>query len=155
EQGDRHLLDTGVVFLDRVVEEAATGRDLVLEVGQFSRQLLEIGVGLQIPIGLRQRDQPAERATQLVFGGRNLCRSLRRHRTVAGFYHLIERAAFVRGVALHGLDQIGNQVVALLELHVDIGKGLADALTERNQSIIRAEREENENTEDADNDPAR
>jgi hypothetical protein len=61
----------------------------------------------------------------------------------------------VRGVALHGLDQIRNQVVALLELHVNVGKGLSDALTERNQPIIRADREENENNEDADNDPAR
>src|SRR5258705_10663552 len=155
EQCDRHLLDAGVVFLDRVVEEAAAGRDLVLEVGQLAGQLLEVGVCLQIRIGLRQGDQPAERAAQLVFGGRDLCRSLRRHRTVAGFYHLIERAALVRGVALHGLDQIGDQVVALFELHVDVGKGLADTLTERNQPVIRAEREENDNNEDADNDPAR
>src|SRR6266403_1840647 len=155
EQYGGHLLDAGVVLLNRVVEEAAAGRDLVLEVGQLARQLLEVGVGLQIRIGLRQRDQPAERAAQLVFGGRDLCWSLRRHRTVAGFYHLIERAALVRGVALHGLDQIGDQVVALLELHVDVGKGLADTLTERNQPVIRAERKENENNEDADNDPAR
>jgi len=61
----------------------------------------------------------------------------------------------VRGIALHGLDQIGDQVVALVELHVDVGKGLADTLTERYQPVIRAEREENENNEDADNDPAR
>src|SRR5476651_2143966 len=33
EQGGRHLLDAGVVFLDRVVEEATAGRDLVFEVG--------------------------------------------------------------------------------------------------------------------------
>src|ERR1700752_5376668 len=32
EQRGRHLLDAGVVFLDRVVEEAAAGCDLVLEV---------------------------------------------------------------------------------------------------------------------------
>jgi len=45
--------------------------------------------------------------------------------------------------------------VALLELDVDVGKGLADTLTERNQPVIRPERKENENNEDADNDPAR
>src|SRR6202022_4829309 len=53
-----------------------------------------------------------------------------------------------------GLDQIGNQIMALLELHVDVGKGLADALAERDQTVIRSEREENENNDDADNDPA-
>ncbi len=61
----------------------------------------------------------------------------------------------MRGIALHGFDQIRDQVVALLQLHVDVGKGLADALTERNQTVIRAERKQNENNEDADNDPAR
>src|SRR5438132_737688 len=48
EQRGRHLLDAGVVFLDRVVEEAAAGGDLVLEVGKFARELLEVGVGLEV-----------------------------------------------------------------------------------------------------------
>jgi hypothetical protein len=47
EQGGRHLLDAGIVFLDRVVEEAAAGGDLVFEVGQFARELLEVGVALR------------------------------------------------------------------------------------------------------------
>ena len=80
ELGGRHLLDAGVVFLDRIVEEAAAGGDLVLEVGQFAGELLEIGVGLEVRLGLRQRDQAAERAAQLVFGSANLRRPLRRHR---------------------------------------------------------------------------
>src|ERR1039458_5580563 len=149
EQRGWHLLDAGVVFLNRVVEEAAAGGDLVLEIGQLARQLLEVGVGLEVRIGLGQRDQPAERAAQLVFGGRYLRRSLRRHRGVASLDHVVERAALVRGVALHGLDQIRDQIVALLELHVDVGEGLADALTERDQTVIRAEREKNENNDDA------
>src|SRR5580692_9832405 len=60
----------------------------------------------------------------------------------------------MRGVALHGLDQIRNQIVALLELHVDVGKGLVDALAERDQAIIGAEGKEDENDDDAENDPA-
>src|ERR1700722_13451315 len=62
EQRSRHLLDAGVVFLDRVVEETTAGRDLVFEVRQLARELLEIGVSLEVRIGLRQGDQPAERA---------------------------------------------------------------------------------------------
>ncbi len=68
--------------------------------------------------------------------------------------HLVERAALVRGVALHGLDQVRNEIVALLELHVDVGEGLADPLAQGDQPVIGAEREENENDEDAENDPA-
>jgi hypothetical protein len=45
--------------------------------------------------------------------------------------------------------------VALLELHVDIGKGLPDPLTERDEAIIGREREKHENDDYADNDPAR
>jgi hypothetical protein len=44
--------------------------------------------------------------------------------------------------------------MALLELHVDVGEGLADALAERDQPVIRAKREKNENDKDAENDPA-
>jgi hypothetical protein len=44
--------------------------------------------------------------------------------------------------------------VALLELDVDIGKGLADALAERDQAIIGAECDDNENDEDGENNPA-
>ena len=60
----------------------------------------------------------------------------------------------MRGVALHGLDQVRDQIVALLELHVDVGKGLADALAERDQAVIGAEGEQHENDDDAENDPA-
>jgi hypothetical protein len=128
--------------------------DLVLEIGQFAGQLLEVGIGLEVRIGLRQRDQPAERAAQLVFGSRDLPRSLRRHRAVAGLDDVVERPPLVAGVALHGLDQVRDQIVALFELHVDIGEGLADPLTERDQTVIRTEREQNEDDDDAENDPA-
>src|SRR5579872_6083659 len=36
KQGCGHLLDAGVVLLHRVIEEAAAGGDLVLDIGQFA-----------------------------------------------------------------------------------------------------------------------
>src|ERR1044072_9469069 len=60
----------------------------------------------------------------------------------------------MRGVALHGLDQVRDQVVALLELHVDIGKGLADTLAERDEAVRRTERNQHDDDDDAENDPA-
>src|SRR5262249_55078451 len=53
EQRGRELLDAGIVFLDGVVEEPARGRELVLDVGQVTLQLLEIRIGLQVRIVLR------------------------------------------------------------------------------------------------------
>src|SRR5262249_34760966 len=54
EQRRREALDASVVFLHGVVEEAAGRRDLVLDVGQLRLQLLEVGVGFEIRIGLRE-----------------------------------------------------------------------------------------------------
>src|SRR3974390_3227639 len=47
EQRGWEALDASVVFLHGVVEEAAGGRDLVLDVGQLRLQLLEVGVGFE------------------------------------------------------------------------------------------------------------
>src|SRR5687767_11116802 len=61
EQGGGKLLDARVVLLHRVVEETARGGELVLDVGQFGLQLLEVAVGLKVRIGLRQRQQASQR----------------------------------------------------------------------------------------------
>ena len=58
--------------------------------------------------------------------------------------HGIERLALMRRIALHGLDQIGNEVVPLLELDVDIGEGLAHTLTHRDEAVVNRDRPENE-----------
>jgi len=75
-----------VIFLDRVVEEAAAGRNLVLEVGQFARQLLEVGVGLEVRIGFPDSAISLPECARLNWfsANRDLSRSLRRHRGVAG-----------------------------------------------------------------------
>src|SRR5664279_3442009 len=53
EQRRRELLDAGVIFLHRVVVEAARSGELVLDVGDLALQLLKALVGLQIRIGFR------------------------------------------------------------------------------------------------------
>ena len=73
EQRGRELLDAGIVLLHRIVEEAPRGRDLVLDVGELALQLLEVLVGLEVRIGLAQREQLPQRAAQHVLGG-DLCR---------------------------------------------------------------------------------
>jgi hypothetical protein len=57
-----------------------------------------------------------------------LRRALCGHRGVARSHHFVQCAALVRCVAFHGLDQIRHEVVALAQLHVDIGIGLIDPL---------------------------
>src|SRR6201999_4205865 len=97
---------------------------------------------------------PAKRAGKLVLGGRDLRGSLRRDRGGARLDDVVERAALMRRIALHRLDQVRNQIVALLELHVDIGKRLVDALAQRNQAVVGAEGEDDEDDDDDEDDPA-
>src|ERR1700736_4473520 len=78
EQRGRELLDAGVVFAHRVVEEAARRRDLVLDVGQLGLQLLEVRIGLEVGIVLRQREQLPQRARQHVLGAGLRVRSFAR-----------------------------------------------------------------------------
>src|ERR1700730_5281872 len=66
KQRRRKTLDAGVVFLHRVVEEAPRRRELVLEVGQFALQLLEVRARFEVGIGLAEREQPADCAGKLV-----------------------------------------------------------------------------------------
>src|SRR5262245_21526988 len=66
EQHGGELLDAGVVFLRRVVEEATRGGDLVFDVGELGLQLLEVLAGLEIGIGLARREQLPQRAGERV-----------------------------------------------------------------------------------------
>ncbi len=112
---------------------------ILFSMSESSRlQLLEVLAGLEVRIGLAQREQLPERAAQHV-----LRRRLRRHaaalrgdRGVARRHHGFERAALVGGIALHRLDQIRNEVVPLLGLHVDVGERLVDPLPHRDQPVV-------------------
>src|SRR5216683_6354736 len=68
EQRRRKLLNAGVVFAHRVVEEAPRCGDFVFDVGELSLQLLEIRVRLEVRVCLRQGNQTAKRSAELLLG---------------------------------------------------------------------------------------
>jgi hypothetical protein len=146
-------LDRGVVFRDRVVEEAPRRRELVLDVGELGLKLLEIGVGLEVGIGLGERHEAPERARQRAFGGGLLGRTACCERGVAGLHDRLERAALMGRVALHGLDEVRDEVVPLLQLHVDVGEGLRDPLPERDEPVIGHDAVEDDRNDDREKDP--
>ena len=89
QQHRGELLDAGVVFLHRVVEEAARGGDLVLDVGELGLELLEVLAGLEIGVSLAQGEQLPQRSSERVLGrglGGDPAR-LRRNRGVARLHH--------------------------------------------------------------------
>ena len=84
----------------------------------------EILVGLQVGIGLGEGEELAERAGQHVLRLRLRRGAAGGDRGVPRLDDRLERAALMGGVALHGLDEVRDEVVALLQLHRDVGPGL-------------------------------
>ncbi len=152
EQHGREGLDAGIVLADRAVVEAPRRGDLAFDIGELLLQFEEVLVRLQVGIGLRNGDQAAERARQGLLGLGLLRRTLRGgDRGRARLHHLVERALLMGRIALHRLDEIGNEVMALLHLHVDIGEGLLDALSQADEAVIGHDAEAGDHDEDDEN----
>jgi hypothetical protein len=76
------------------------------------------------------------------------------HGGIAGLHDGIKRAPLVGRVALDRLDQVGNEVVALLKLDVDVGEGLPAALPQRNKAIVGHGKPQAQQHENCEDDPA-
>jgi hypothetical protein len=117
----RDRLDLGVELADVGVVVAPGGRDPVLGGGQFSLQRREVLVGLEVGVGLGDGDEPP-RAWVSMPSDLACCRALAgSHRGAARLHDVFERASLVRGIPLDGLDEVADEVVATLELDVDLG----------------------------------
>ena len=66
--------------------------------------------------------------------------------TLQGFF-------LVRGVALDRLDEVRDEVVAALELHVHLRKGVLHRLTQPDEAVVNAHRPQADDDEDGDEDP--
>src|SRR5258706_7382186 len=164
EDAVREGFALGVVLHHRIVIGLAGEGDLVLGAGELLLQREHVLVGLQVGILLEDRDQPAERAAQRAFrlrqalhGGRISRirrRGLRRaYRAAARLDHRVERAALVLHVALHRLDEIRDQVVATLELHVDLREGGLVPVAQGNQAVVDRDGPEPDDDDDCQEHP--
>src|SRR5215475_8320961 len=60
----------------------------------------------------------------------------------------------MRRVALHGLHQVRNEIVALAQLDIDVGEGLTDPLPHGNEAVIDADEPHHDRDNDTEDDPA-
>src|SRR5436309_5905065 len=144
EVGDevaREALAADVVVHHRVVVALARERDPVLGARQLFLQREHVLVGLQLRVRLDDGEQPPERARQPRLGlgqpahrlraagcARRALRGL--HGARAGRDDRVERLALVRHVSFGRLHEVGDQVVAPLELHVDLREGVAEPVAQ-------------------------
>src|SRR6185369_4129214 len=116
-------------------------------------------VGLEVRIGLGYREQPAQGRGQLVLGagqllhcswiaGVGLGGGQAADRSTSRSYDGFEGFALVLHVAFGSLNQIRDQVVASLQLHIDLRERVLVAVPGRYQSVVDA----NEKEDDRDND---
>src|SRR5439155_27233312 len=124
-------LNRGVVLPDRAVVVLAGEADLVLGGGQLLLKLHDILIRLELGVVLDEREELAQGSGQEVFRLgrlRGTCRSLLlgSDGCVAGLDDAGERRLFELHVALHGVDQIGDQVMPPLKLNTDLVPRLVD-----------------------------
>ena len=113
--------------------------------------MLEIGIGFEVGISFGNHHELAKRLRELAFssslGGGSGCGL----GCIAPFDDVLERFFFVASVAFDGLDEIGHQVLALLQLHVDVGEGLFAALAHADQAIVGPDQPQHQNGNNAEN----
>ena len=122
--------DLGVVVLNRGDVVAPGDGDAVLGALELRLQREKIRVRLQVGIGLADREQPPQRAGELALRlleflerlgvGEDVGRNLHLRRLGARLDDLGQHLAFLSGIALHRLDQIGDEVGAALILVQDL-----------------------------------
>ena len=108
---------------------------MFLDLDQVTLQLREILVGLEVGIGLLQREQAAERLFQCRLHCAKLRRALQRDRLRAQLRHRFQDRAFVSGISLHGRDQLRHEVVATHQLHVDVGPCGARLVAQAHEAV--------------------
>ncbi len=66
----------------------------------------------------------------------------------------LERLTLVLDIALGDLDEVGDEVVATSELHIDLGEGVLERIARHDQSVVRRYEDENEPDDQQQYDPA-
>src|SRR6266850_683258 len=144
----REAVDRGVEIADDGVVVATRALDRLLELAERGLELAKALVRLEVGIRLGEREELPQGARQLVLRlGARLGR-LRRHGRAAGADDLVERRPLVGGVALHGLDQVGHQIGAALELDVDVRPRFIRPLAQPDELVVRHDDRDDETGED-------
>lgn len=134
---DKHcgkLLNHRVGCLDHGFVGAARRCQAVFDVGQVRLQAQKIVACLEIR--LRQRKKLAQYARECCFGRGASCYALRSGRGISSLHDSFQRPALVGCIALYRFDQIGNEILPTLQLHIDIGEGLVALLPHGDETVV-------------------
>ncbi len=133
----RYRLGHRVVVAHGTVVIAARELQVILGFHQFGLQFQEILVGLEVRVALRQRQQPVHTFAQGLLHLAARVNVDDAHCLGAQLRDRFERGLFVLRVRVDRLDQLRNQVVAPLQLHVDVAPRGTDPVAAAHQPVVK------------------
>ncbi len=95
-------------------------------------------------IGFGEREHLAQRLSEHAF---RLClggRALGTHGAISRGDNALERIFFVPRVTLHRFHEVGNQVVAALQLNVNVGPRVVRLHAQSDQAVVHTDDDEDE-----------
>ena len=126
------IADDGVVVAPGVLHRVFDRGELRLQIPETTRRL-------KLRIGFDRNRQSAQCVREARFGlsaGRR-SGALRSDGFRSGRSHRIECFLLVRGVTLHGGHEIGHQIGATLQLHVDVGPRVLGPHAKGDQAVVQ------------------
>src|SRR5262245_7618894 len=148
------LLNFGVQVTDDSVVVAAGILNRIFDLRERILEGRKAFNGAKLGIRLGQREETLERAGEHVFRLRFVDRAGCRHCAIASVNDRFERSFFVPSIALDRFDEVGDQVVAALELHVDVGPGVVHLNFQAYQAVVQPDQNENDQYQTNQQNPA-
>src|SRR5207248_4015224 len=132
---------------------------------EFFGELVHRRVRLQIRVRFGEREHAAQGSPEGSLGSRQFPHGCRvaggRGRALRGGARLVardddrlQRLALVLEVALGRLDQVGDQVVPPLELHIDLRESVLVAVAQLDQPVVSGHRQQSNEDQDTEDDPS-
>src|SRR5687768_3582840 len=151
-------LDRRVELAHRAVVMLAAEPDLVLRRGQLLLELHDVLVRLELRVVLDQREELSQRSGEEVLGlsrlaGVRRTALLRADGGGSGLDDPSQGLLLEVHVALDGVDEVRDQIVAALELDADLVPRLVDHVPQADKAVVREdEKEEDDRDRDQQND---
>src|SRR6185437_11865516 len=132
----RELRDFRVEVADDGIVVAAGVLDRVLELIEGLLELRKAFDGTQLRIGFGKREDLPQGGAKHSFGLALRGGTGGRHGLIARGDDAFEGALLVAGIAFDGFDEVGDEVVAALELYIYIGPGVVALDLEAHQPVV-------------------
>src|SRR5215203_6657290 len=152
ENDRRETLYLRVVGLDRVVVVLPGEGDLVLRRGELLLEVYQYRVGAEIWIVLGDREQVPDGPGEPGLGLGLLSRRLGLHGLGAGLRYLRKHVLLLAEILLHTFEEVRDQIVSPLELHVYLPVRLLDLITSPHEPVVGGDGVDHEYHYDHDDD---